>query len=334
MNESTTLQKPNTSKLSLPHWFPLSGLVWLLIVCAVGYFALGLGAGTWQAPSLDDPVIMHFRIPRVASALLVGAALAASGAALQALFGNPLADPGLIGTSSGASLAVVILIALGIGGIAIPLAAFLGALGATSLVLVINRIIGGGQIGLLIVGIIISSCCGAVVGILLFFSDDLTLRGAMTWLAGNLSDSGLPALRNVLPIMLVGLVLLMTLARQLDCLMLGDETAKTLGISIERTRIGIIVGAALLTGAAVSLSGIIGFIGMMVPNALTLLLGGSRRTIIWHSVWAGGVFLLMVDTVGRSIAYPIDVPVGLIAGFFGPPFFLWILWRQRRVRAG
>lgn len=298
----------------------------LLILATVSW----LGDG-WQRPDLNDPIFMHLRLPRVLAAFLVGAALAASGAALQALFRNPLADPALIGTSSGAALAVVLVIALGFGALSLPVAAFFGALGSTALVLSLARLTQSGEAGLLLMGLVLGSFMGAVTSLLMFLSDDLTLRAAMSWLSGHLAGGSTADLRVAASLIFIGVAALWFLGRDLDCLSLGVEQASALGLSPNRTRFFVVCAAALATGAAVSISGLIGFVGMMVPNALALILGGGRRRLILLSAWVGGLFLLLMDTIARSIAYPIDLPVGLLSAMTGPPFFLWLFWiRQRR----
>jgi iron complex transport system permease protein len=175
------------------------------LTCCTVWLAAGLGAHGWQLPSIDDPLVTELRLPRIMAALLVGASLAASGAALQALFRNPLADPALIGTSSGAALGVVAVIAGGVTGLAVPFAAFAGGLLATVVVLLLNRLVNGGQAGLLIIGVVVGAFCGAVISLLMLLSDDMTLRGAMAWLAGNLSDAGFSSLGQVCLIMAAGL---------------------------------------------------------------------------------------------------------------------------------
>lgn len=309
--------------------------VWLFLALILS-LSLAFVASIWlgdgfAAPDLADPLFLHLRLPRVMTALLVGAALAGSGAALQALFRNPLADPALIGTSSGAALAVVVVIALGFGGLGLPLAAFVGALLSTALVLSLARLTQSGEAGLLLMGLVLGSMMGAITSLLMFLSDDLTLRAAMSWLAGHLAGGSSADLRVAGGLIFLGVAVLWFLGRDLDCLSLGTEQASALGLSPNRTRFFVVCAAALATGAAVSISGLIGFVGMMVPNALALILGGSRRRLIALSAWVGGLFLLVMDTVARSVAYPIDLPVGLLAALTGPPFFLWLFWiRQRR----
>ncbi|MCD5363466.1 iron ABC transporter permease, partial [Chromobacterium aquaticum] len=258
------------------------------------------------------------------------AALAASGAALQALFRNPLADPGLIGTSSGAALAVVSMLAIGAAGLSLPLAAFGGGLLATWLILLLARLVRGGLAGLLLMGLVVGAFCGAITSLMIFMSDDLTLRAATSWLAGNLSSATSERLLACLGVAGLGLLILAAVGRDLDCLLLGEDAAQSLGIDVRRTRRLTAVGAALATGGAVALSGVIGFVGMMIPNALALVLGGCRRRLILLSAWAGALFLLAVDTLARTIVWPIDLPVGLMAAFAGPPFFVWVFRRQQR----
>jgi len=300
------------------------------IGAAVLLFAIGMSGHGWSWPDLGDPIIARLRLPRIAAALVVGMSLATAGAALQALFRNPLADPGLVGTSSGAALAVVGVMALGIGGISLPLAACGGGLLATALLLTLARLMGGGELALLLMGLVVSSFVGAVIGILLLFSDNLALRSAMSWLSGQLGSADAAQLMWASPLALTGVAMLLILGRDLDCLMLGEDDARSLGVSVSRTRLLTAIGAALVVGAAVSLSGIIAFVGMMVPNACALVIGGERRRLILISGFVGALFLLLMDTLARCVAWPVDMPVGLLVGFVGPLGFLWLFHRRQR----
>ncbi len=312
---------PIVGTLSLKGLAPL-GLALLFI--GLPLFALGFQGDGWAWPDWQDPLWQGLRLPRVMAALLVGAALSAAGAALQALFRNPMADPGLIGTSGGAALAVVGIMAMGWSWLPLPLAAFAGGLLATWMLLALSQRLGGGTLGLLLLGLMLGSLFGAVTGMMLFLSDDLTLRSAMTWLAGQLGASTGAPLIWAAPIALIGMVILLALGRDLDCLLLGEEAATSLGVRVQRVRLYTAIGAALTVGAAVSVAGIIGFVGMMIPNACALILGGSRRQLITVSALYGALFLLGMDTLARGIAYPINLPVGLLAGFVGPVFFVWL----------
>lgn len=298
----------------------------------VAWACLGVGLGGWQWPQSLDTVTLNIRLPRVVSALIVGASLATAGAALQALFNNPLADASLIGTSGGAALGVIAVLAFGLGGVSVPFAAFLGALLICVFILAIHRLLGGGTLGLLVLGFVISAFCGALVSVILFLSDDQVLRSATIWLAGSLAESGFVPPYYALISMLAGLIILLAIAAHLDILMLGEQVALSMGVNINRTRIWTVIGAALLTGAAVSLAGIIGFLGMMIPNVIAHVVGGSRRRIMLLSAWLGAGFLLVVDSFARWLTYPVDLPVGIVIALLGGPFFLWLFLQPTRRR--
>ncbi|ELA09662.1 transport system permease [Moraxella macacae 0408225] len=299
-------------------------IIAVLVTAFSIYAGLSVGFGEWQNPFALDDITWQIRYPRVLTALLVGLALSVSGSALQALFENPLADPSLIGTSGGASLGVVAVLAFGITGLGVPLAAFLGALGVCLLILACHRFLGGGQMGLLILGFIISAFCGALVGLILFMSDDMILRSATNWLSGSMAEAGFVPYRYVLFCIGLGLLILLPLGRRLDILMLGETTAVSMGVSVGKTRTWVVIASALLTGAAVSLAGVIGFIGMMVPNILAVTLGGGRGRLMFLSGWLGAVAMLGIDTAARFLAYPVDLPVGLVLALLGGPFFMWL----------
>ncbi len=294
------------------------------------WISLGVGFGDWQNPLTLDDTIWQLRYPRVVTALLVGLALSVSGTALQALFENPLADPSLIGTSGGASLGVVLVLSFGWAGVGVPLSAFLGSMLVCLLILACHRWLGGGQMGLLILGFVISSFCGAIVSLVLFLSDDLVLRSATNWLSGSMAEAGFVPLRYAVSCIILGLLILLPMGRRLDSLMLGEMTATSLGLNVTLTRAWVIISTALLTGSAVSLAGMIGFIGMMVPNILAVLFGGRRTRLMIWSGWLGAIFLLIVDSVARHVAYPIDIPVGIVLALLGGPFFIWLFMQSSR----
>ena len=277
-----------------------------------------------------DETVRQIRLPRIYTALLVGAGLSASGAALQALFENPLADPSLIGTSGGAALGVIVLLALGGGEMGVPGAAFLGALGVCLLILAVHKLLGGGTLGLLVLGFVLSAFSGAVVS--LFLSDDLVLRSATTWLTGSLAEAGFSSPVAAIAVMLPGFLILLSAGRRLDVLMTGEDTAASMGVSVGALRVQTVIGAALMTGAAVSLSGIIGFLGMMIPNVLAQTVGGSRRKLITLSAWLGAVFLMVVDGAARWLTYPVDLPVGIVIALLGGPFFMYLFIKPLKSR--
>lgn len=311
-------------KPTINHKQTLFYLACLLVSVFGIWFCLGVGFGDWANPIRMDDMLWQLRYPRIATALLVGMALSVSGCALQALFENPLADPSLIGTSGGAALGVVLIIAFGIGGIGVPLGAFIGSMLVCLFILSVHSFIGGGQMGLLILGFIISAFCGALVSLILFLSDDMVLRSATNWLSGSLAEAGFVPLRYAIGAMLLGLVIIIPLGRRLDALLLGETTALTMGVNVKVTRIWVIIACALLTGGAVSISGMVGFIGMMVPNLLAIIFGGNRTRLMIWSGWLGAVLMLIIDSTARHIAYPIDVPIGIVLALIGGPFFIWI----------
>lgn len=300
----------------------------IIITLGIIWLSLGVGFGEWQNPLHIDSTIWQLRYPRVVTALLVGMALSVSGAALQALFENPLADPSLIGTSGGAALGVVLVIALGVSGIGVSLAAFIGSMAVCLFILACHRFFGGGQMSLLILGFIIGAFCAAVVGLILFMSDDMILRSATNWLTGSMAEAGFVPLKYAIASMGLGLIILMPMGKQLDILMLGEATALSLGIRVGTARTLVVFAVALLTGAAVSLSGVIGFIGMMIPNLLAIVFGGGRTRLMLWSGWLGALLLLVIDSLARHIAFPIDIPVGLLLALLGGPFFIWLFMQN------
>lgn len=323
-----TLATPSSTSSPLRQfgYYALAVVISILII----FLALGVGFGEWQMPTQMDELTWQIRYPRVLTAVLVGLCLSVSGGALQALFQNPLADPSLIGTSGGAALGVVVVLAFGLTGIGVPLAAFVGAMAVCLFILSCHRLFGGGQVGLLILGFVISAFCGALVSLILFMSDDLVLRSATNWLSGSMAEAGFVPYRYVLACMAVGLVILLPLGRRLDILMLGERTALSMGLSVPKVRALTVIGSALLTGAAVSMAGIIGFIGMMVPNILAYAFGGGRTRLMIWSGWLGSMLMLTIDSIARFVAYPIDVPVGIVLALIGSPFFIWLFMKAGR----
>jgi len=311
-----------------PHTLTL----YLLLTAAAVYLCCGIGFGAWESPLAMDETVRQIRLPRIYTALLVGAGLSASGAALQALFENPLAAPSLLGRSGGAALGVIVLLALGGGAMGVPAAAFLGALGVCLLILAVHKLLGGGTLGLLVLGFVLSAFSGAVVSMILFLSDDLVLRSATTWLSGSLAEAGFSSPVAAIAVMLPGFLILLSAGRRLDVLMTGEDTASSMGVSVGALRVQTVIGAALMTGAAVSLSGIIGFLGMMIPNVLAQTVGGSRRKLIALSAWLGAVFLMVVDGVARWVTYPVDLPVGIVIALLGGPFFMYLFVKPLKSR--
>lgn len=280
-------------------------------------------------------IIWDLRLPRVLLACLVGAGLGMAGAGYQGLFRNPLADPFVIGASSGAALGATIVIVLeletGVLGLAaVPVAALAGSLLAVSAVYVIGSV--GRQVSmvsLLLAGVATSSFIGAVVSLLMFLHDEklVTIFG---WLMGSLSGRGWPALRAAAPLIVLGSGAMWLLARPLDALTFGEETAASLGVHLGRQRTMIIVAASLATAACVAAGGIIGFVGLIAPHLARMLVGARHALVFPASGLVGGILLVIADDLARTVASPSELPVGVVTALLGSPFFLSLLKSRQR----
>jgi iron complex transport system permease protein len=286
------------------------------------------------AEGTNGTIIRELRLPRVLGAALVGGALAASGALLQGMLRNPLADPFVTGTSAGASLGAVLAVALGLEPVIVPLAAFAGALGAIVLVWRLARL--GGRttvLTVLLAGVVLTSFAGALVTFILVSSDRLALRlrAVLGWLQGGISVINWSELAVVAVVVAIGVTLAVLLAPRVDAYAFGEETAAALGVDLDRTTAAVLATTALLTGAAVAIAGLIGFVGLVIPHALRFLLGATHRRLIIASVPAGAIALVFADLGARTALAPAELPVGVITGIVGAPFFLALLVRSRRV---
>ncbi|MCG7390046.1 iron ABC transporter permease [Pantoea sp. ACRSB] len=315
----------------------LSMLAAMAIAANLGAMTLSLRA-LWQAPLSDMvwQIWLNIRLPRVLLAVLIGMALAVSGAVMQGLFRNPLADPGLLGISSGAGLAVAIAISLPL---ALPpllalwlptLAAFLGSLAVMALIFSLSRLALGNLARLLLVGIAINALCSSVVGVLSWLSNDQQLRQLSLWGMGSMNQAQWSMLAVCAAFILPSLLLTLLRARHLNLLQLGEEDAHYMGIDVRRTQRQLLVLSALLVGAAVSVSGIIGFVGLVVPHMMRFCLGSDHRWMLPGSALAGAILLLLADTLARTIVVPAEMPVGLLTSLLGGPWFLWLILRQQR----
>lgn len=326
----------------------------LLAACAalaalLGIVAIGVGPVALDPLTVVDAlcggaedaaasIILSIRLPRVALALLVGGGLAIAGATMQGLFRNPLADPGLIGVSSGAALAAVAMIVLGEGALAglfgrfaLPLAAFAGSLATTWLVYRLARCGGRTHIHtMLLAGIAINALCGAAIGVLVYLADDAQLRSLTFWQMGSLGRASWAEVWVCAAIMLPAIALLLTQARALNALVLGEDEARYLGVDVERCGHLATVLCALLVGAGVAVSGMIGFVGLVVPHLIRLLIGPDHRGVLPGALFAGGALLVAADMGARTVAAPAELPIGLLTAAIGAPFFLGLLLRQRR----
>ena len=299
-----------------------------------------LGGGS-EALSLRDRVVINdIRLPRIVLGTLVGASLAVSGAVMQGLFRNPLADPGIVGVSSGAGLGAITIIVLGgtvlapvigvLGIYALPLAAFFGGLASTLLLYRVATRRGQTSVAtMLLAGIALGALAGALSGILVFIADDQELRDLTFWGLGSLAGATWAKIWAGGPFILAGLLVTPFLARGLDAMVLGEATANHLGVRVQRVKNTAIVTVAAATGASVAVSGGIGFVGIVVPHLLRLTIGPEHRYLLPASALLGASLLLVADAISRVVVAPAELPIGIVTAAIGAPFFLWILLRQR-----
>lgn len=314
---------------------PLSVVVGILVGAVPLAPGDVLGALFGGGDDVTGVIVRDLRAPRVIAAALVGGALAVAGVLLQGLFRNPLADPYVTGTSAGGALGAVAVIAVGgdLSGTAVPIAAFLGALASALGVWQLSRL--GGRttvLTLLLAGVVLTSFAGAMITLLLFVSDRLALRlrAILDILGGGVAVRSKSEIVVAAIVITLGVALAVLLSRRIDAFVFGEETAATLGVDTERTTIAVIIAAALLTGAAVALAGLVGFVGLVVPHALRPIVGAGHRTLAIASFLAGGSVLVLADTGARSVIAPAELPVGVLTGLVGAPFFLFLLVRARR----
>ncbi len=281
-------------------------------------------------------IIVDIRLPRVILAGLVGAALAVAGAAYQALFRNPLAEPYLIGAAQGAALGAVIgfLLPISVAGLGygvVPALAFVGALLSIFIVYNIARV---GRLlpvtTLILAGVALSALLMAIVSYLLTIAGD-NVHGIIFWLIGSFSLSKWSEVAIVLPVVLLGVGVIMVYARSLNLIQLGEEQAQQLGINTERMKIVLLAAATLITAAAVAFVGIIGFVGIIIPHAVRLIWGPDHRFLLPLSILIGAIFLILADILARTVNAPTEVPIGVITALTGVPFFLYLLRRRPRI---
>jgi ABC-type Fe3+-siderophore transport system permease subunit len=294
----------------------------------------GVLAALFGSDDTNGTIIRELRLPRVLGAILVGGALAASGVLLQGLLRNPLADPFVTGTQAGASLGAVIAVALGASALVVPLASFVGAMLAIGLVWRLARL--GGRttvLTVLLAGVVLTSFAGAVITLVLVSSDRLSLRlrAVLGWLQGGVSVVSWNELAVAAVVVGVGVVAAYLLAPRIDAYAFGEETAAALGVDLDRTTAAVLATTALLTGAAVAIAGLVGFVGLVVPHALRFLLGATHRRLLVASLPAGAAVLVLADLGARTVIAPAELPAGVITGLVGAPFFLALLVRSRRV---
>jgi iron complex transport system permease protein len=326
-------------------WLPL--LLAAVLASALAELCLGVvpvpvadvprqivGAITGDRSGLDPiahAVVVTIRLPRLLIGLAVGAALGLAGAAMQGLFRNPLAEPGLVGVSAGAALGAATVAVLGgavlrpFGAYALPVAAFGFGLAATTTVQAVARLGGGGTGTLLLAGIAVNSLAVSAIGLLQYFSDDNALRALTFWSLGSLGQASWKMVLPTVIAIALGAVVLARQARALDVLLLGEREAGHLGIAVAALRRRLVLLTALLVGAAVAVAGMVGFVGLVVPHLCRLLLGPGHARLLPAAALAGAGLLVLADLVARLLAPPAELPLGVITGLIGAPFFVWLL---------
>lgn len=325
-------------------------VIGLLLSVSIGQLEVGakgaagslLDALGWQTSWVPQPEIMNaslqqIRFPRALMSMLVGAGLAVAGAVMQAIFGNPLAEPGVVGVSAGAALGAAVAIAAGttfLGVWAIAIAAFVGGFASTLLVYLVSRSQGRTEVvTLLLTGIAVNAFAGAGMALVMFAGSTGTREQIVFFQLGTLNGARWPEVVVVLLVTLPAIAACWALARQYDLLSLGERTAAHLGIRVERLRSGSIVLVALLTAVGVAFAGIIAFVGLVVPHLLRMILGPGHRMLIPASMLGGAVLLVWADIVARTAIEAADLPIGMLTSLIGGPFFLYLIIRSRR-RAG
>ncbi|CAM2984949.1 iron ABC transporter permease [Paenibacillus sediminis] len=292
---------------------------------------------SWSASA--EQIIMKVRLPRVVLGMLVGASLAASGAAFQGVLRNPLADPFTLGVSSGASVGAALLIFFGLqysvfGSWTLPAVAFVT--GILTLLGVLRLARQGGKIpthSLILAGIVMQSFFGAVVSFLAAMSKQ-TINEILFWTMGSLSMRGWSYTAILFPYFIAGFLFLWSRARTLNILALGERQAAHLGLNVERTKLSVLIVATVLTAGAVSVSGVIGFVGLVVPHMIRLIAGPDYRLIVPLSALGGGIFMIWADTAARFVLAPTDIPLGIVTAFVGAPFFAYLLVRHKQQQRG
>ncbi|WP_343240345.1 iron ABC transporter permease [Streptomyces sp. SID14515] len=347
--EGTAPKSPRSKAFVLTAVLSLALLAGCLLSAAIGAYNIPLGdvlssvqhrigLGGQELDRVGESVLWNVRLPRVALAVLVGASLGCAGALMQGVFGNPLAEPGVIGISAGAAVGAVASIALGLsffGNWTITVFAFVAGLATVLLVYALSR--SGGRtevVTLILTGIAVNAFAGALIGLFIFFADNAQITQITFWQLGSLSQATWPKVLAVLPCALAGLLIAPFYSRKLDLLALGERPARHLGVDVERLRIVLVLVVALLTAAAVAVAGIISFVGLLVPHLLRMANGPGHRFLVPGSALGGALILVAGDLAARTVAAPAELPLGVLTALFGSPFFFWLLRRTRRKQGG
>lgn len=292
--------------------------------------------GSGPVSDTTRTIVMGLRGPRVLLGMLVGASLSLAGCGFQGIMRNPLADPYIVGTSAGASLGATLAIVLRLPSPAewispVPAFAFLGALGAMLIVYQLSKV--GSSVPMetfLLAGVVVGSFAGAMVSFLMTLAER-DLHSVVTWLMGSLSQADIHMVYLVLPYMAIGGIAMIILAPALNIISMGEESASSLGLNVERLKISVIAIASLITAAAVAASGLIGFLGLFIPHIVRMIVGPDHRLLLPISALGGAAFLVLADLLARTMFAPRELPVGVLTALIGAPFFFWLLHGRRKL---
>ncbi len=334
------LQRAKYARWSIIIVFLSLVLVAAIIIClSIGVVSIPfdqvisilLGGGSER----DRHIILNLRLPRVLLGVVVGASLAVAGATMQGLFRNPMASPSVIGISAGAAFGASLALVLGVswvsGAFAIPAMAFLFAFITLFLVYAVSRDRRGyvPVETLLLAGIAIGALFNALVSALQYFAGD-KLSGVVFWLMGGLNNATWDQILISIPAVILGCSIIMTLSRDLNAIMVGEEQAGNLGINVNQVRMVLLLAASLVTAIAVSVAGTIGFVGLIIPHVLRILVGPDHRVLLPASIIGGALFMVATDTLARTIISPAELPVGIITSIMGAPFFIYLLMSRKK----
>ena len=328
-------------------WWSNATLALLLIVSFIVAMLSGSidihWSGIWhsfgQTKSLDYLVLMDLRLPRIIATAMVGAALAISGVIMQGMFRNPLADPGLLGMTSGASLAAILFILFFSNNVnpnfftywGLPISAFIGSLIVTWITYILSTRKGYSNLAILILsGVAINAICGAAIGLLTFMSNDNELRSITFWSMGSFANIDWRILMSVIPLLIISILLLRRTSHYLNAMTLGENQAKSMGVNIHRQKQKAVIIIAILVGTATSIAGPIGFVGLIIPHIMRFIVGANHRMLLPTSALAGALLLSFSDTIARTIISPAELPIGLITAMIGAPYFVYLLFSQSK----
>ena len=293
------------------------------------------GNGSWA----EVYIIQNIQLPRALCAVIVGAALSVSGLSMQGMFRNPMASPSVLGVSSGAAFGASLAMGFGLGAMfgsfAVPFMAFIFCFGTMVLVYTLAKTTGGTSvIMLLLAGIAVGAFFNGMVSVVIYVADDSAMPSIVYWMMGSLSEVGWDSFRLALIPIAIGIMIMWLRASELNLISLGEEQAGNLGVNVNRTRILLLVGASLAVAGAVSISGIIGFVGLIIPHIFRMIVGPDHKILMPLTIIGGAAFLVTMDIIARWVIFPNELPIGILTALLGAPFFIYIMRTKRKFMMG